>query len=147
MLRVTALVLLASAGLAFAQGGEPLEQPCGAPPNTVNELWFVDQNGESTSFCLRERLRMKSDGGQTIRAAVSGSQYCKSIDKEFDEVTNCNFRGIVRCRRKSDPPEFVITVRFHNCGELFGRRSKVRIPFADILAPPGSSVTGAFLGP
>ena len=144
-LRVTALILLASAWMAFAQ--DATNQPCGAPPNTVNELWFVDQNGESQSFCLRERLRMKPDGGQTVRAAVTGSRYCSDIDRKFEHVTNCNLTGNVRCRRKSDPPEFMITVRFRHCRQLFGRRSKVKLPLAVILAPPGGSVDGAFPSP
>jgi hypothetical protein len=141
-LRVTALVLLASAWVAFAQP----ERPCGEPVLNDNEFWFIDQNGESRSFCVRERRRITEFGGHMLWAAVSGSRYCTDIDRTFDSVTNCKFVGTVRCDRKSTPPEFVITSQFRRCRGVFGRQApRARGPLAKVLDPPGGSVDGAFV--
>jgi hypothetical protein len=144
MLRVTALVLLASAGVALAQTPE---QPCGAPPNTDNEYWFIDQTGQSRSFCVRERRRFTVAGGQTVWAAITGSRYCNSIDRKFQHVTNCNFTGIIRCDRNLNPPAFTIRLRFRHCRDVFGKNIVTgRLPLAKVLEPPGGSVGGAFVG-
>ncbi len=141
-LGVTALVLLVSAWVAFAQ----LEQPCGAPVLNDNEFWFIDQNGESRSFCVRERRRITPAGGHTLWAAVSGSRYCTDIDRRYDAVTNCKFVGTVRCDRTSTPPAFVLTSRFRRCRGVFGRQAlTARGPLARVLEPPGGSVDGAFV--
>jgi hypothetical protein len=151
-IRLAALLLLASAGIALTQTqpppqSKPLNQPCGPPVNS-NDFFFVDKNGASRQFCVRERHYLRTDGGYRARAAVDGSLYCTDDNKPFDEVTNCHFLGTVRCNRKSKT--FLISFRFMNCQGVFGRRNFTRKnePLTAVLRPPGlSSPQGAFVAP
>lgn len=145
-LRLAALVLLVSACGVYAQ---PVpDQPCGPGVFTDNELWLRGQNGESRSFCVRERRRLTIMGAQTLWAAVSTSPYCEDAAIGFGKVTKCRFVGRARCDTNREPPEFMITLRLRNCRKFLGRSSlRVTVPLADMLDPPGSSVDGAFPSP